>query len=218
VNRTRRVDVRVVATTNLGLVPGSKPHIFRHALSAPATRFSVNKFYHSLRGHGVVCTKDSLYAYLDHLADAYLVHQASVHSRSEKVRQVNPKKIYVIDSGLLEADLSRTTMDRGALLENAVYIHLRRQGWRPEYVITESGSEVDFLLPARRAADRRLVQVCWTLEDEGTRRREIGALRAAMKELRLETGTIVTWNDRERIDEAIEAVPAYRWLLEDIRP
>jgi predicted AAA+ superfamily ATPase len=154
---------------------------------------------------------------LDHLTDAYLVHQVPIHSRSEKARLVNPRKIYVSDSGLLEADLSRMSEDRGALLENVALAHLRRQGWQPEYVVTESGLEVDFLLPARKAVDRRLIQVCWTLEDETTRKREVRALREAMKELRVKTGTIVTWNESGEVDQGIEVVPAYRWLLGEIR-
>ncbi|MFC1572158.1 ATP-binding protein [Candidatus Eisenbacteria bacterium] len=189
--------------------------LIRHIMSAPATRFSVNKFYNSLRSQGISCTKDNLYQYLDHLVDAYLVHQASIHSRSEKVRQVNPRKIYTCDSGYAGAGLTAMTMDRGAILENMVYTHLRRQGLRPEYVMMKNGLEVDFFLPARRVADRLLIQVCWTLENEATRRREVTAIREGIRELRLKAGTIVTWNEHERIDDKIEAVPAYRWLLED---
>jgi predicted AAA+ superfamily ATPase len=36
-----------------------------------------------------------------------------------------------------------------------------------------------------------------------------------MKELRLKTGTIVTWNEQKQIDPDIEVVPAYRWLLDE---
>lgn len=186
-----------------------------HLMSAPATRFSVNKFYKSLRSQGISCTKDKLYEYLDHLMDAYMVHQVVVHSKSERVRRVNPTKVYIGDCGLLEAASPRTTENRGALLENLVYVHLRGQGAIPDYVVTRSGSEVDFLVTARRSGKRRLIQVCWTLEDKTTREREIRGLKEAMKELKVMKATIVTWNVEEHIDEGINAVPAYRWLLED---
>jgi predicted AAA+ superfamily ATPase len=185
-----------------------------HLVSSPATRFSVNKFYNSLRSQGVSCTKDKLYEYLDHLTDAYMVHQVPVHSRSERVRRVNPTKTYISDSGLLDAGSSRTMENRGALLENVVYTHLRGQGVSPDYVVNRSGSEVDFLIPDRKAEGHQLIQVCWSLEDEVTREREVSALKEAMKEFRLITGTIVTWSDEEQIDKTIEVVPAYRWLLE----
>lgn len=186
-----------------------------HVLSAPATRFSVNKFYNHLRSQGVSCSKNGLHEYLDHLSDAYLLHQAPIHSRSERIRQVNPKKVYVSDSGLIDAAMPRSGEDRGALLENAVYTHLRRRGLRPEYVVTSSGSEVDFFVEDRGATDRRLIQVCWTLDEEETRRREVDALREAMKELSLNSGMVVTWSEEGRIEDGIEALPAYKWLLAD---
>jgi len=189
--------------------------LIAHVLSAPATRFSVNKFYNHLRGQGVSCSKDTLHEYLDHLSDAYLLHQASIHSRSEKARQVNPKKIYISDSGLIDAMAYGRGEDRGAMLENTVYAHLRGRGLRPEYLVTGSGSEVDFLVPGPGEGDRQLVQVCWTLEDEATRRREVGALKEAMEDLRLGAGTIVTWEEEGRAEEGIQVVPAYRWLLDE---
>jgi hypothetical protein len=61
-----------------------------------------------------------------------------------------------------------------------------------------------------------LVQVCESLAEPQTRKREIAALNESMAELNLKTGTIVTRNEDERMDvEAgtIEVVPAWRFLL-----
>ena len=188
--------------------------LIRHIMSAPATRFSVNKFYNSLRSQRVSCTKNTLYDYLDHLADAYLIYQAPIHSRSERVRRVNPKKVYVVDPGLLGAMSLRMTKDRGAILENLVYMHLRRQAWNPEYYVTENGGEVDFVLTKPRG-ERQLIQVCWDVNETHTRDREIGSLLDAMNELSVKRGTLVTWLDETRLDNRIETVPAWRWLLAD---
>jgi len=187
--------------------------LIRHIMSAPATRFSVNKFYGTLRSQGVQCTKNSLYDYLDHLSDAYLVYQAPIHSRSAKARQVNPKKVYAIDTGLLRAMSFQMTEDRGALLENLVYMHLRRQGIRAEYYAPPEGGEVDFVVPAAGNRGRRLIQVCWSLGDPATRRREMGRLRNAMTQLRLRRGTVVTWLDEDSPGGGIEIIPAWKWLL-----
>jgi hypothetical protein len=186
--------------------------LIRHIMSAPATRFSVNKFYNSLRNQGVSCTKNSLYDYLDHLSDAYVVYPAPIHARSERVRRVNPKKIYVIDPSLLGAMSLRMTEDRGALLENLVYMHLRRQGLNPEYYITESGGEVDFVFTR---GGRQLIQVCWDVNEPHTQDREIGSLLEAMNELSVKRATLVTWLDETHLDDRIETVPAWRWLLAD---
>ena len=183
-------------------------------MSAPASRFSVNKFYNSLRSQGVPATKNALYEFLEHLVDAYLLFDIQLHARSEHVRRVNPRKVYVIDTGLLEAMSFCMTEDRGARLENLVFLHLRRSGCQVEYYITGSGAEVDFVVLPRSRGGRRLIQVCWDLSDAGTRARELTALREAMRELRIRSATIVTWLDEDTSDGRIRIVPAWRWLVE----
>jgi uncharacterized protein len=76
--------------------------------------------------------------------------------------------------------------------------------------------EVDFIAPMQ-GGPAVLVQVCESLAEPRTRKREITALREAMTELGLQTGTIVTRNDDERIDtdgRTILVVPAWRYLLD----
>jgi len=187
--------------------------LIRHIINAPATRFSVNKFYNSLKSQGVACTKNNLYDYMDHLTDTLLFYQVPIHSRSERVRRVNPKKVYVIDPGLMGAMSLNITDDRGALLENLVFMHFRRQGLAPEYYVTKNGAEVDFVLTAEDRSERRLVQVCWDIHDPVTQKREVNALLSAMQELGLSQGTIVTWLDEDVSDKRLDIVPAWKWLL-----
>jgi predicted AAA+ superfamily ATPase len=189
--------------------------IIRHVIGAPATRFSVNKFYNALRTQGISCSKNNLYEYMDYLTDTFLFYQVPIHSRSERVRRVNPKKVYVIDPGLLEAMSLRMTQDRGALLENLVFMHLRRKGLAPQYYVTKNGTEVDFVLTGQEGGGRRLIQVCWNLQDPATREREVGALMSAMQELKVEQGTIVTWLDEDAPVESINIVPAWKWLVSE---
>ena len=62
-----------------------------------------------------------------------------------------------------------------------------------------------------------LVQVCESLAEPQTRKRETTALSEAMAELGLETGTLVTRNESELIEaggETIQVVPAWRFLLD----
>lgn len=188
--------------------------LIKQILSAPATRFSVNKFYNTLKSQGVTCTKNDLYSFMDHLTDAFLVYQVPIHARSERVRRVNPQKVYVVDTGLLEATSSRITEDRGAALENLVYLHLRRQGSSPEYYLTEDGAEVDFVI-VEDSRQRRLIQVCWDMSEAETKLRELSALSKAMKELGVKQGTIVTWMDEGHDEKGIEIVPAWKWLVQN---
>jgi hypothetical protein len=142
-----------------------------------------------------------------------LIYLAPIHSRSEKVRQVNPKKFYAIDTGLLSAMSLKMTQDRGAMLENMVYMQLRRQGIAAEYYVTESGSEVDFLF-IDRTGNKGLIQVCWDLDDDRTYSREVRALHQAMRELSIKRSAMVTWNTESTRDERITIIPAWKWLLE----
>jgi uncharacterized protein len=187
--------------------------LMRHVMHAPATRFSVNKFYHSLQSQSIACTKNNLYDYMDHFTDTFLLYQAALHTRSERSRRVNPKKVYVIDPGLLGAMSPYVTDDRGAVLENLVFMHFRRQGLEPEYYLTKNGAEVDFVLAVKDTDDRRLIQVCWDMNEPVTQKREISSLSSAMQELGISRGTIVTWLHEEVFDNRIDIVPAWKWLL-----
>jgi predicted AAA+ superfamily ATPase len=193
--------------------PGALRTLIRHVLSAPATRFSVNKFYHSLKSQGISCTKNNLYDFLEYLSDAFLVYQVPIHARSERARRVNPQKIYVIDPGLLSARSYHFTGDQGAILENLVFMHLRRKGLKPEYYLTQSGTEVDFVFWPEGEKERQLIQVCWDITNPETRKREVAGLLGVMKELGLRKGKIITWLDEDLSDERIEILPAWKWLL-----
>jgi hypothetical protein len=62
-----------------------------------------------------------------------------------------------------------------------------------------------------------LFQVCGSLTEPQTRKRETAALSEAMVELGLKNGIIVTRNEEERIDSetgTIEVIPAWRYLLD----
>jgi len=46
-------------------------HLVRHIMNSSGGQFSVNKFYNTMRSMSIKCTKNSLYAYIDHLTDAF---------------------------------------------------------------------------------------------------------------------------------------------------
>jgi len=189
-------------------------HLVRQIMNAPGGRFSVNKFYNTLKSMAVRCTKNSLYEYLDHLTEAYLFFRVPLHSRSEKSRLVNPAKIYVIDTGLINAMSFRNAANRGALLENLVFLHLRRNGYEIEYLNTADGFEVDFVARHKLSGEISLVQVCWDMSDPKTSSRELRGLQSGMRELALGNSTIVTWDEETLRDDKIRVVPIWKWLLE----
>jgi predicted AAA+ superfamily ATPase len=188
-------------------------HMVLFAMSAPGGKFSVNKFYNTLKSMAIKCTKNNLYDYLDHLVDAFVFSKIPVHTRSEKARLINPNKIYTVDTGLLNAMTFRNSSDYGPMLENMVYMHLRRKGDAVEYVRTKDGYETDFLVRSKSTGELELIQSCWDISDEKTFEREFRGLKSAMAELGLPKGTIVTWDDEMAIEDDIYLVPAWKWLL-----
>jgi uncharacterized protein len=183
-------------------------------MNSAGGRFSVNKFYNTLKSMSIRCTKNSLYEYLDHLMDAYVFFKVPIHSRSEKSRMINPVKMYSIDTGLLNAMIFRNSMNSGMLFENLVFLKLRRDGYDIEYVIARDGFETDFLARHRGTGKQKLIQVCWDMSNQKTFEREVRGLARAMVELSIQDGTIVTW-DSEAVFDSITAVPIWKWLLHE---
>lgn len=185
-------------------------------MAEPGTRLSVNKFYNDLKSQGITCSKNAVYEHLEQLVDAYLVSEVRIHSRSERVRRVNPRKVYPADPGLASAFRARPAEDLGRRLETFVFGHLRRSTENIEYYLTKGGFEVDFLVTPR-GEEPRLVGVAAAIEEPGTRAREIRALTEAAAELGIPEATLVTLDHEERIEAdavTIDAVPAWRWALE----
>lgn len=83
-----------------------------------------------------------------------------------------------------------------------------------EYILSDQGNECDFHFKDPLNNEVRLVQVCWELGEEKTRRREFRGLQLAMKSLGIDTGTIVTWDTEEETHDGIRVVPLWKWLLE----
>lgn len=187
----------------------------RHLLNAPATLFSVNKFYNDLKSQGFSCTKDTLYEYLNYLHDVYLIYPISIFSRSERIRRTNPQKIYTVDTGLTNAFLHQPTSDWGRLLENFVYMELRRRGLEIEYYFTQENTEVDFITTTL-TGEHALFQVALDISNRTTREREIRALELAMKECKLKQSYLITLDEHETIkvkSGAIEILPAWYWAV-----
>jgi predicted AAA+ superfamily ATPase len=129
---------------------------------------------------------------------------------------INPKKVYCVDHGLVTSISSGILANTGHLLENLVFTALRRNTPEIFYFKSKTGREVDFVVQGQECP-RMLIQVCESLKDPRTRKREITALKEAMAELRLPQGTIVTRAEEELIQAEsgkINVLPVWRFLLD----
>lgn len=96
---------------------------------------------------GLAIGKNSLFEYLQYFEDAYAVLSVPFFSLSERVRQVNPKKVYAVDPGVITAYSVKNDFEKSSRLENAVFMHLRRTFSNICYYKTEQQKkEVDFVV------------------------------------------------------------------------
>jgi hypothetical protein len=187
----------------------------RRLLDNTASLYSINGLTGHLKALGHKVPKSTVSDYLEWLEDAYFLFTVRIFDASRARRDTNPKRIYCVDHALVTSVSAGILVNSGHLLENLVFSALRRVHREIHYYKTRTGREVDFIIPVggRR---RMLVQVCESLAESGTRTREVASLGEAMAEQDLETGTIVTRNETERLTVdagTIEVVPAWRFLL-----
>ena len=167
-----------------------------------------------LKGLGLSDSREYIADYLDWLEQAYLIYRVPIRTDSLSVRRMNPDKFYLVDTGLARAVTPKSDAARGWLLENLVFLALRRGDNKIEYFNTRKGDEVDFLVTDKLSKKRRLVQVAWDMSSPGTEARELSALKAARNEIKVDDCTVVTW-DEERETDGIKIVPAWKWCLDE---
>ena len=164
----------------------------------------------SLRKVFSIGSSSSIMEYLSHFSDAYLFFFVPKFSYSQKVQIVNPKKVYAIDNGLIKANSISFSNDEGRLLENMVYMQLRRQT-REIYYFAEK-KEYDFV-EFEKGKFSGLYQVCWQL-DKDNLDRELAGLTEAMDFFKVNKGTIITYNQSDSFTinrKTISAIPFYIW-------
>ena len=192
----------------------------RHLLGNPAGTFSVQKFFDSLKAQGLPIGKNTLYDYLAHLEDAFLVRTVSLHTASERQRMVNPRKAYPIDPGLVSLYERTGRVNLGHALETAVLLELERRGCEVDYVRTRDGYEVDFFARTPEGG-ATLIQVCADVSDPATYEREVRSLAAAASEYRRSTPLLLTFETlplRSPLPKPLRWQPAIAWLLGDELP
>jgi hypothetical protein len=179
-----------------------------YLVSNPASLISFNKLKEQLRLGSVNTVKN----YIEYLGNSWLLFTANVYDFSVKRQQVAPKKVYVIDTGLANAVGFSFSPNTGKLMENLVFLALRRQTREIHYYRSPGGLEVDFYLPETR----QLIQVSHSLARPATREREVRALTDAMRSLGLVRGLILAEVDEAPIavnGMTIEVRSLAEWLL-----
>jgi hypothetical protein len=152
--------------------------------------------------------------YIEYAGNAFLLYPLMKFDYSVKKQVANPKKIYFVDPGLINAVAFAFSENRGRLLENIVFIALMKK--YGDIFYHRDRYECDFLVRSGRTIVQA-VQVTQSLQDDATRQREMRGLVEAMDAHGLDEGTIVTASESAEttVDgRAVHTVPIAEWLEE----
>lgn len=152
--------------------------------------------------------------YIKNFEESYLLFEIEKFSYSVKKQLFNPKKIFSIDTGIINATSFKFSENIGAFLENIIFLELKRLNLKIYYFKTKNNLEVDFLV--QKAMIFSLIQVSFSLKDKKTKKREINSLIKAMEEMKLKEAVVITYDEEEDIfyeNKKIKIIPIYKYLL-----
>jgi uncharacterized protein len=179
-----------------------------YLISNPTSLISFNKLKDQLRLGSVNTVKN----YISYMENSWLVFTLNVYDYSVKRQQIAPKKIYCIDTGLVNKVGFGFSPNTGKLLENLVFLTIRRRTQDIYYFSSPGGYEVDFYLPETR----QLIQVTQNMNHASTREREVRALQDAVQILKPKSSLILTDANQKDIEIAgfpVRIRSVAEWML-----
>ncbi len=160
--------------------------------------------------------------FLNYLHEPYLFFYLQRFNNKLKAMKKAARKVYVVDNGFVSTTAFNISENLGRLLENQVFVELIRQGYDTEntlfYYRSRNDKEVDFVT-RKGVKVEKLIQVCYDLTSEKTRRREIDALIEVAGELKCQTLQIISYQHKETIEEkgfTIQVIPFMEWVNKPI--
>lgn len=185
-----------------------------YLLSNYTNLFTFNQIKETLDFNSVATVQK----FIGYLQEPYLFQHLTRYDTKIKNHQKTAQKIYIIDTGFVQARSFELSPNYGRLLENLVFVELVRRNYKPQldlfYYRTRNDREIDFLLRKGHKIEQ-LIQVCYDISSPKTLKRELDALIEAATELQCESLQLITWDKEEQIEInrlTVQLTPAYKWL------
>ncbi len=156
-------------------------------------------------------TTKSIAEYVSYFESSYMLFTVPMFSYSYKKTVYNAKKVYAIDPGFINANTLSFTDNKGSLLENIVFLQLRRMHKSDSIYYYKGKRECDFIVVDRKKPVQA-IQVCYKLTGDNMQR-EIDGVKEAMDVLKVKNGLILTMDQKDKFGE-IDVIPAWKWLIE----
>ena len=152
--------------------------------------------------------------YFDYLENSFLIFLVPKFDYSLRKQMYYNKKVYCIDNGLAKYLGFRVTPDNSKLLENIVFIELKRKG--KEVYFYADKKECDFVIKDGTKITQ-VIQCCYELTKDN-REREIAGLTEAMDKFKVKEGLILTYDQEEEIslkrNKKVIVKSVWKWVLE----
>jgi predicted AAA+ superfamily ATPase len=168
--------------------------------------------YNNLKKTFNIGSANSVSDYLTWLEDTYVLFYLPRFSWSAKSVAINPRKVYAIDNGLVNANSLSFSKDKGRLLENLVYQFLRQKQYQLFYF--RENKECDFVVFEKNKC-KQVIQVCSQI-DSDNKARELDGLIEAMEFFKLKEGFIITLNQKDKLGfngKTVYLIPAFEFIV-----
>ncbi|MFW6025452.1 MAG: ATP-binding protein [Candidatus Woesearchaeota archaeon] len=178
------------------------------------TNLSKLTTYNSLKNMLGLSNASTVKNYIQYLNNSYLFFELNKFDYSLKKQLRNPKKVYLVDNSFKKILGFNFSKDIGRLLENLVFVELKRRGKNIYY--HKENKECDFVLKDGNDINQAY-QICYSLNDEN-RDREVEGLFDALKSYNLDEGIILTYDQKEEIsykNKKMKVIPVWFWLIEN---
>ena len=183
--------------------------LLKFCLTHPANLISVNKLYNDFKSQGISLSKNTLYEYLEYMEESFIISLNPKYAKSIRKQQQNPKKIYIIDSGLMVPFQSQPRMNIGYKLENSVFTKLKQK--HTEIYYYKNNYEIDFV--TRTDDIFYLYNVSDNVKEIDTKNREINALMKGQKRF-AKAQSFLLLNQMDSVENsAIKTIPIVDFLL-----
>lgn len=133
---------------------------------------STNKISNTLNSNNRKNSVNTIESYLSNLLDSYIIYKVSRYDIKGKEYLKTGDKYYVCDIGLRNYLLGEVR-DLGSILENLIFLELKRQGYEI-YIGKYDDKEIDFVI--KNEDGIKYIQVALSVRDEATREREFAVL------------------------------------------
>jgi predicted AAA+ superfamily ATPase len=175
--------------------------------------FSQSK--NNLKPLGHDMSKNTVKKYLSYAKNSFLLFELERYTPKTKNRMQYPRKIYPIDTGLVNAVRFNFSENHGQALETLVFLQLKRQENGEIFYYEEEG-ECDFIIQEGSKV-KQAIQVTEHLNQKN-KEREVNGLEEALENFNLEEGLILTEDSQDTIKKdgkTVKIKPVWYWLLEE---